>query len=360
MGVKKDLNSSFQGANRPNANENSQQGNYNSSGFYGYNMVPPPYNNNQNYFSGGMDYYNSNKMSNQFNNCFNPYMQYYAAYNNYYNMYGLGNSNQSSSVSKPILPPPPPLPNMFQQKNEVKTDTPMKTTENFPKTQSYNTPSTSSVSTRSVTNHKPIKFNINKSGGSFHSNGVIPPTSTENQYQNPVVQSSQAPLDNKTSSSTNSFSDKTNNSSNKNQADNSSNSASTEWPVSLKKYVQRCFESVSEEYKDKMEGKLKDKLTAAFKSNLANSWDWDNEPIIILTQKPPQKLEKKKVLLKSPPTTYHALSPSSYTSPLPLKISNSGPKARRVLRRRWDSNSPQKRSSSASEEEELKFVIVIS
>ncbi|XP_052268279.1 leukocyte receptor cluster member 8 homolog [Dreissena polymorpha] len=55
--------------------------------------------------------------------------------------------------------------------------------------------------------------------------------------------------------------------------------AVNDWPPNLKNWVQRAFASVSAENKDKMEGILKVKLTAAFTSGTAFTTDWDSTPL---------------------------------------------------------------------------------
>ena len=58
-----------------------------------------------------------------------------------------------------------------------------------------------------------------------------------------------------------------------------------EWPPSLKNYVQKCFASVDEKDRDRMEAKLKQVLLDAMKNNTAYSHPWDDEPLLTLSPK---------------------------------------------------------------------------
>ena len=361
--------------------DKAQQGNaynnYNLAGYYNVmgntSMMNPSFN----YYMNGMSYSNgNNKMTNMMpnnsaNNQFNSYMQYYSAYNNYYNMYGQNNSNNMANqqTPMPLLPPPPPLPSLYKQpemKNEKKNEqqsnqaklgsgqgvnpinAPMFKPEVTQKNNFNN--NKNNVSTPGgnvyrnagpVTNHRPIKFNINKSGGILNTNGSKPPTSTD---QSETTQPPSTPSSSQSTGST---------------QENQSSTAK-EWPPSLKKYVQRCFESVSEEKKDAMEVKLKGKLTLAFKSNLVHSWDWDKEPILVLS--PLLKECPIRKVVNDPPTptpsqVSHHHSSTSYSGG--LKVESSG-RSRKVVRRRWDSPSPRTKlqlsasEPDAEEDEEVK------
>ncbi|WAQ96773.1 LENG8-like protein [Mya arenaria] len=55
--------------------------------------------------------------------------------------------------------------------------------------------------------------------------------------------------------------------------------ATTDWPPNLRNWVQRAFASVPPEKKDKMEGILKVRLTAAFTAGTAFHTDWDKMPL---------------------------------------------------------------------------------
>lgn len=58
--------------------------------------------------------------------------------------------------------------------------------------------------------------------------------------------------------------------------------AAKEWSPSLKAYVQRCFASVEQQNMDKIEGLLREKITAAFHTETADTIDWSVEPIVQL------------------------------------------------------------------------------
>ena len=60
-------------------------------------------------------------------------------------------------------------------------------------------------------------------------------------------------------------------------------SASGEWPLPLKLYVQRCFSSVRNDCdKDHMEKLLRQVLTDAFNTGTSNTKEWSKEPVPIL------------------------------------------------------------------------------
>ena len=59
--------------------------------------------------------------------------------------------------------------------------------------------------------------------------------------------------------------------------------ATGEWPPSLKMFVQRCFSSVKDPRdKDVVEALLREKLTQAFNSGVAQTKNWDNEALPVL------------------------------------------------------------------------------
>lgn len=367
----------------------SQQGNcgqyngYDMAGFYNYQhmmgnnaMMPPPFSSN-NYYNG-VDFYSGNKLPNNTNNCFNPYMQYYSAYNNYYNMY----DTPPKPPSNALLPTPPPPPaekkNEYQMEqksvevqseNQIKYENPAKpfitsyTTTVKQVTHTYANNSSTPVSDLShnlgpVNNHKRIKFNINISGS--NNNGVKPHTSTDQ----PDLKPPPPPPSFLTPSLTPSIIPSTTTQAPLQQTKPAP--TSTEWPLSMKKYVQRCFESVSEVRKDVMEGKLKEKLTLAFKKNLVNSCDWDHETILSIT---PPRITPQQNMVRTPPPrslkTPHPYGPALFSntpqaspgtskSLVGLKVQSCG-RGRKVVRKRWDSPSPRpKRRSLNSDHEEPK------
>lgn len=67
--------------------------------------------------------------------------------------------------------------------------------------------------------------------------------------------------------------------------------AAKDWSPSLKEYVQRCFASVQQKDMDKMEGLLREKITAAFHNGIANTIEWEKEaPVYIPNAGPPAAL----------------------------------------------------------------------
>lgn len=55
------------------------------------------------------------------------------------------------------------------------------------------------------------------------------------------------------------------------------------WPPSLKRFVQRCFESVAEEEKNDMQAVLREYITSLFSNNLPLTDDYDNRPVLKLS-----------------------------------------------------------------------------